>query len=108
MSIALKDAVWFIVYIVSVVSIFLAFRNEVKNLKKEVQRERGIIWQNGGRLNLVDHKTCRDFRDILHEAIRQRDMTIEEFRGQLKILNENVLEVKIYLEQLLKKNKDNV
>lgn len=106
MSIALKDAVWFIVYIVSMVSIFLAFRNEVKNLKNEVRKEKSIIWQEGGRLNLVDHKACREYRDAIWSSMRKCDSVMEGMNGRLDSINEKIIRVLVKLELNGKDDKD--
>jgi len=106
MSIALKDAVWFIVYIVSMVSIFLAFRNEVKNLKNEVKKEKSIIWQEGGRLNLVDHKACREYRDAIWSSMRKCDNVMEGMNSRLDSINEKIIRVLVKLELNGKDDKD--
>lgn len=106
MSIALKDAVWFIVYIVSMVSIFLAFRNEVKNLRDEVKKEKSIIWQEGGRLNLVDHKACREYRDAIWSSMRKYDNVMEGMNSRLDSINEKIIRVLVKLELNGKDNKD--
>ena len=108
MSIALKDAVWFIVYIVSMVSIFLAFRNEVKNLRDEVKKEKSIIWQEGGRLNLVDHKACREYRDAIWSSMRKCDNVMEGMNSRLDSINEKIIRVLVKLELNGKDDKDNV
>lgn len=108
MSIALKDAVWFIVYIVSMVSIFLAFRNEVKNLKNEVKKEKSIIWQEGGRLNLVDHKACREYRDAIWSSMRKCDNVMEGMNSRLDSINEKIIRVLVKLELNGKDDKNNV
>lgn len=108
MSIDLKDAVWFIVYIVSMVSIFLAFRNEVKNLKNEVKKEKSIIWQEGGRLNLVDHKACREYRDGIWQSMRKCDNVMEGMNTRLDSINEKIIRVLVKLELNGKDDKNNV
>lgn len=99
MTLGIKDAVFVLVYVVSIAGVFFAFRNELKNLRDEQEKEKKIIWEEGGRLKIVDHQACREYRDTIHDSIRKRDSIIEEFRAQLIALNENVIRIMVILER---------
>lgn len=99
MTLAVKDIVYIVVYIISIAGVFFAFKNKLNNLTEEQNKEKKVIWQEGGRLNIVDHAFCRECRDQIYETIRKRDSIIEEFRAQLISLNENVIRIMVILER---------
>ena len=104
MTLAIKDAIFILVYVVSIAGVIFAFKNKLNNLSEEQDKEKKVIWQEGGRLNIVDHAFCRECRDQIYETIRKRDSIIEEFRAQLIALNENIIRIKVLLEQITKDN----
>lgn len=110
MTLELKDAIYLIVYIVSVAGVFLAFRNELKNLKDAQAQDKDVIWQKGGRLNLVDHKSCREYRDALWTSMRQKEKALEMLLAELKEIKENQIITMTYMgiKKLEKNNPDNV
>jgi hypothetical protein len=94
----LKDIIYIIGWAGSVIGIFLAFRNELNNLKKDQKKVLCIIWQNGGRLNLVDHKTCREYRDVIWSSMRKCDTVMEGMNTRLDSMNENIIRILVKLE----------
>lgn len=108
MTLGLKDIIYILVYVVSMASVFFAFRNELKNLKDEQRKEKNVIWQDGGRLNLVDHKACREYRDAIWSSMRKCDNVMEGMNGRLDSINEKIIRVLVKLELNGKDHKDNV
>lgn len=93
MSLTLKDAVYLLAYIITVAAVYFKFNNRLINIEKDRKRERSILWQNGGRLNLVDHKSCREFRDILFEALRKNESGNERVLQKLEVQSEQLFRI---------------
>ena len=98
MAFALKDIIYILGWAGSVIGIFLAFRNELQNLRAEQKKEHGIIWQDGGRLNLVDHKACREYRDAIWQSMRKCDAVMDGMNTRLDSMNENIIRILVKLE----------
>jgi hypothetical protein len=93
MSLTLKDAVYLLVYVVSIAGLYFKFNNRLINIEKARKREYSILWQNGGRLNLVDHKTCREFRDQIWDALRKCDSSSMAVLNKLEVINEKLIRI---------------
>jgi hypothetical protein len=90
MPIELKDAVYILVYVVTIAAIYQRFNNRLHNMEKIIKRFQAIVWENGGRLNIVDHKSCRDFRDTMHESIRKCDNSHDRVFQKLEVHGEQL------------------
>ena len=106
MTLGLKDVIYVLVYVVSIAGVFFAFKNELTNLKNEVRKEKSIIWQEGGRLNLVDHKACREYRDGIWQSMRKCDSVMDGMNTRLDSINEKIIRVLVKLELNGKDDKD--
>lgn len=93
MSLNLKDAVYLLIYVISIAAVYFKFNNRLHNIEKARKREYNILWQNGGRLNLVDHKTCREFRDNIWEAMRKCDDSATNVINKLEVINEKLIRI---------------
>lgn len=81
----LKDAIYIFINVVTVAAIYFRFNNRLYNSERKVKRFESIFWENGGRLNVVDHKTCREFRDIFFESLRKAENNNDRIFQRLEL-----------------------
>jgi hypothetical protein len=106
MTFTIKDVLYIVGWFASVIGIFLAYRYELYNLKNQQKKEHSIIWQEGGRLNLVDHKACREYRNLIWQSMRKSDNAIDGITARLESMNENIIRILVKLELNGKGNKE--
>jgi hypothetical protein len=106
MIFTIKDVIYIVGWFASVIGIFFAFRNELYNLKNQQKKEHGIIWEESGRLNLVDHKACREYRNLIWQNMRKSDSAIDRMSARLEGMNENIIRILVKLELNGKGNKN--
>lgn len=78
------------VYIISIVSVFLAFKYKVGGIEKEVNRSLNVLYQ-AGKLNLIDCETCKRYRDEIFVAIRKGEKSQETMIIELREIKEMLL-----------------
>lgn len=98
MTVDLKDAIYLITYLISIVSVFISFKARLNAIENEFKRVVGIIYAEKGSLNLVDVKTCKEHRDQVFTALRRSETVMEMALTKIEVLNENVLEIMIHLQ----------
>lgn len=98
MQVDLKDAIYLITYLVSLVSIFLTFKGRLMAMESEFKKITSIIYAEKGSLNLVDVRACKEHRDQVFTALRRNETAMEIALTKIEILNENVLEIMIHLQ----------
>lgn len=98
MTVDVKDAIYLITYIISIISIFIAFKSRLTAIENEFKRVVAIIYAEKGSLNLVDVRTCKEHRDQIFTALRRSETVMELALSKIEQLSENVLEIKFYLE----------
>lgn len=103
MTLGLKDVIYILVYVVSVAAILIAFMNELKNIKKDSSLIKKILFADQGKLNLVDHQTCKQHQDQIYAAIRRSENAFAATAAEIKILNENVVRIMVILDINTKK-----
>lgn len=106
MTFTIKDVIYIVGWAASVIGIFSAFRYELYNLKNQQKKEHNIIWQDGGRLNIVDHKACREYRNLIWQSMRKSDSAIDGITSRLESMNENIIRILVKLELNGKVKKD--
>ena len=104
MTLALKDIIYILVYVVSIAAAFFALRNELANIKKDSSLIKNIIFADQGKLNLVDTATCKQHQDQIYAAIRRSENAFQATASEIKILNENVMRIMIILDIKKEKN----
>lgn len=98
MTVDLKDAIYLITYIVSLISVFISFKSRLIGIENEFKRVISIIYAEKGSLNLVDVKTCKEHRDQVFTALRRSETVMEMALTKIETLNENVIEIMIHLD----------
>lgn len=93
-----KDAVYLIIYVSSIISVFLSFKNRVMSLEKELRRNQKILFGEQGFPNLIDKKTCKEHRDQVFAAIRRSENVMDQALKKIDDLNKNVLTIMIHLQ----------
>lgn len=100
--------IYVIVYIVSLISVFLAMKYKQSNLeerltqmqsghREEMGQIRKILFGKRGSLNLVDVETCKNNRDQVYAAIRRGEQVQEMLLKRVEELNKNVLIIMVHL-----------
>lgn len=102
MTFDLKDIIYVAVYLISVVGVYYGQKNRIGNLEKENSEIKGIIFADRGKLNLIDHETCKKYRDDVYTAIRRNEQVNEMLLNKIDKIGENVLLLGFKLEALLK------
>ena len=97
-----KDIVYLLVYVISVVSVYYAQRNRIGNLEKENSQIKGIIYGDRGKLNIIDHESCKRYRDEVFTAVRRTEQANEMLLNEIKEINKNVLLYGFKIDALLK------
>lgn len=98
MTVDLKDAIYLITYIVSLISVFISFKSRLIGIENEFKRVISIIYAEKGSLNLIDVKTCKEHRDQVFTALRRSETVMEMALTKIETLNENVIEIMIHLD----------
>ena len=98
MHLELKDTIYFLVYIISMISVFLMFRNRLYNQEKELKRMQKILLGDKGFPNIIDKKTCKEHRDQVFSAIRRSENVMDQALKKIDDLNKNVLTIMIHLQ----------
>jgi len=98
MQLEVKDAIYFLGYFISIISVFLAFRNRLNNQEIELKRMQKILFGDKGFPNLIDKKTCKEHRDQVFSAIRRSENIMDQTLKKIDDLNRNVLTIMIHLQ----------
>lgn len=93
-----KEIIYIITYLVSIVSLFLNFRFRQQNVEKELARHARALYGDQGALNVVDHRTCKQNRDVVFEAIRRTESGVGELIKKIDVLSQNVMMIKLKME----------
>ena len=97
MTIELKDLIYLLIYIVSLITLLLALKNRVQNIEKELRRGMRVLYQEAGSLNVVDHATCKRHRDEIFTAIRRSEKTVEVLLFEIKDIKENMIIIMVHM-----------
>lgn len=109
MTLETKDIIYILLYIISMISVFLAFKNRLSNVEKTVSRGMKVLYKEAGALNIIDHDTCKRNRDEIFTAIRRSERAMEMLLGKLEELNKNVLLISFKMDAMNgEKNSDNL
>jgi hypothetical protein len=98
MNLDINDAVYLLVYAVTVVAILITYRNRIGHLEKALDRINRILYADSGALNLVSHDNCRNRLDMVYAAIRKGESGQQELLKKFDKLNENVLKIYFFLK----------
>lgn len=106
MTLETKDIIYILLYIISMISMFLAFRYEVKELRKDVTRGQKVLYQDAGNLNVIDVNTCKRYRDEVFESIRRTERAFEMFLVEAREIKEKLIYLTIKVDEFNKFKKD--
>jgi len=98
MILTLKDLLYIGAYVVSIITLFAALRNDLKNNSMAIDHIRDIIFGDRGTLNLIDRRTCQANLDEVFAKIRQSENEKSIMLKEIKELNKNVLTIMITLK----------
>lgn len=98
MILEIKDIIYLVVYLISMISVFFSFRSKLNEIEKELKRNQTIIFGDKGSLNLVDVNTCKQQRDQVFAAIRRSETAMDQTLRRIDDLNTNVLTIMVYLQ----------
>lgn len=97
MTITIKDLIYLLTYIISIITLFLSFKNNLENLSKQIRLLNNIIFGDKGSLNLIDQTTCKAHRDQIWLRVRQNEAATNMLLQKIEELNRNVLAIMITL-----------
>lgn len=97
MTLEVKDLVYLLTYIITIVSVFFSIRGRLSSIEKESGQVRRILFGDRGNLNIVDIETCKANRDQVFLAIRRNEQVQEMLLKRIEELNKNVLIIMVHL-----------
>jgi len=92
----IKDAIYLIIYIVSMMSLFLSNKYYQRSQGSEIKRISKLIYDDKGALNIVSECQCKQRRDEVFTAIRRNEKVVEMMLVELKEIKENIIILKVY------------
>lgn len=98
MTLTIKDIVYILAYIITIISGFVTFRARLKILETEMINNRKIIFGERGCLNLIDAKTCNEYRNQVFIAIKRSEKAMESTTSKLDRLNDHLIKIMTKLE----------
>lgn len=96
----LRDAIYIIALISSVIAAYYAFKNEINSLKRDDKQQNKVLWEDQGQLNVICKSQCKEHRDQIFAAIRRSDNTIQQLFNKIDALNENVIRLMAIIERI--------
>lgn len=97
MTLEVKDIIYLLVYIISMMSVFFSMKARLSGIEKETGQVRKILFGDRGTLNIVDVETCKANRDQIFIAIRRNEQVQEMLLKRIEELNKNVLIIMVHL-----------
>lgn len=97
MTIGLKDIVYLAAYFATIISLYFGFKHRLSNVEREVRRGMKVLYQEAGKLNLIDHETCKKNRDEIFTAIRRNEKSMEMFLLELRDIKENMIIIMVHM-----------
>lgn len=97
MTLDVKDIIYLMVYIISMVSVFFSIKSRLSDIEKETGNVSKILFGDRGTLNIIDKETCRGNRDQVFTAIRRGEQVQEMLLKRIEELNKNVLIIMVHL-----------
>lgn len=97
-SLNFKDILYLVAYLVSIISVFFAFKGRIGILEKEIQRLSRAVFADQGSLMFIDKKLCKEHRDQIFTTIRKSENILEQALGKIDVLSQNVLRIMFKLE----------
>lgn len=99
MTIGVREIVLAVGWVLSLMAVIFGYRYSLRELKKENNELKSVIFGNQGRLNVIDTHRCKEHRDQIFSAIRKSEKVVEMVLGKLDSLNENVLLISFKMDQ---------
>lgn len=87
MTLDAKDIIYILIYVVSIISVFFAFRNRQSHFEREILRNQKVIFNKQGFPNLIDQKTCKDNRDQVFIAIMRIEKMMDQALKKIDDIN---------------------
>jgi len=97
MTIGLKDIVYLFAYFATIISLYFGFKHRLSNVEREVRRGMKVLYQEAGKLNLIDHETCKKNRDEIFTAIRRNEKSMEMFLLELRDIKDNMIIIMVHM-----------
>jgi hypothetical protein len=98
MTLELKDIIYLMTYILSMMGMFFTLRSELHGLKKENGTIRKIVFGERGKLNLVDSSTCEGHRKEIIAMIRRNETILQMVNEEMKEINKNLVIIMVTLD----------
>lgn len=90
MEFGLKDIIYCIVLLVTVLTAWFTLKNKVNNLMKDMGLLKKIIFTESGLLNLLDTRTCREKRDEIKKSIESSNEAIKKMSDTITKMDSNI------------------
>jgi hypothetical protein len=96
----LKDAVWILVYVISLATVWNAFKNKINNLETNMILMKKVVYQESGVLNLIDANTCKEHRAVFKKDITKVENASALLSEKMDNIGDNVLIIITKLEMI--------
>lgn len=97
MTIGLKDIVYLVAYFATIISLYYGFKHRLSNVEREVRRGMKVLYQDAGKLNLIDCDTCKKHRDEIFTALRRSEKSVEMLLLELRDIKENMIIIMVHM-----------
>lgn len=97
MTLEIKDLIYLLTYVITLMSVFFSIRGRLNNIEKESGQVRRILFGDRGNLNIIDVQACKSNRDQVFLAIRRGEQVQEMLLKRIEELNKNVLIIMVHL-----------
>ena len=96
-ALELKDLIYIIINVMSIVTVMLAFRNRIKNLEEFKALVKSVLFQNDATLNLINRQTCKDHRDNVYKMIRREAAITHKAFESIDLVNANIIKIALHM-----------
>lgn len=90
MTIGLKDIIYLVGYILSLMAFLFSIRNQIKANENEINKALKVLFGERGKLNVVDIDSCKQNRDNVFQAIRRAETVNENILKKMEEINKNI------------------
>lgn len=90
MTIGLKDIIYLVGYILSLMAFLFSIRNQLKANENEINKALKVLFGERGKLNVVDIDSCKQNRDNVFQAIRRAETVNENILKKIEEINKNI------------------
>lgn len=98
MLIDIKDIIYLLTYVVSIVTIIMTFRHRLASNTLRIQALEAIISSDTGNLNLVDKTSCKENRDQIYKEVRRTENEVHKIAEDLKKVGKNITKIMFHFK----------